>query len=136
MVSCKLLVQSANKEKIVKRRKDINMSNYAVVIKSKSMGTADKALAENLLLGFIHVLSEADKLPTHILLYGEGVKMTCKGSSAIDDFKVLEEKGVEILSCGTCLDYYEIKDELEAGKVTTMADTVRILSETDKIVTP
>ncbi len=112
------------------------MSNYAVVIKSKEMGTADKALAENLLIGFIHVLSEAEKLPSHVLLYGEGVKMTCKGSSSIDDLKVLESKGVEILSCGTCLDYYEIADKLQVGNKTTMADTVRILSEVDKVVTP
>ncbi len=112
------------------------MSNYAVVIKSTEMGTADKALSENLLLAFIHVLSEADKLPSHILLYADGVKMACGDSVAIDDLKFLETQGVDILSCGTCLDYYEITDKLEVGKVTTMATIFNILSTVDKVITP
>ncbi len=112
------------------------MSNYAVVIKSREMGKADKALSENLLTAFIHVLSEAEKLPSHILLYAEGVKMVCEGSNSIDDLQALEDRGVEILSCGTCLDYYDLKSTLEVGKVTTMVDIVRILSEVDKVVNP
>ncbi len=112
------------------------MSNYVVVIKSKSMGIADRDLSENLLAGFIHVLSEAKKLPTHILLYAEGVNMVCDGSSSIDDLKILETEGVEILSCGTCLDYYDLTDKLQVGKKTTMVEIVSILTETDKVITP
>ncbi len=112
------------------------MSNYTVVIKSKAMGTADKDLAENLLVGFINVLSETEILPSHILLYAEGVNMVCEGSNAVDDLKALESSGVEILSCGTCLDYFELTDKLEVGKRTTMTKIVEILSKTDKVVTP
>lgn len=110
--------------------------NYDVVIKGTGMGIGDKALSDNLLVGFIHVLSQADKLPKHIIFYGEGVRITCKGSSSLDDLKDLESKGVEVLSCGTCLDYYELSDELIAGRVTTMAEVVKILSETEKVVEP
>ncbi len=112
------------------------MANYAVVIKSTEMGTADKALSENLLTGFISVLSEADTLPSHILLYAEGVKMLGEDSSSIDDFKELESQGVQVLACGTCLDYYGLADKIMAGKRTTMNEIVKILSETDKVVYP
>lgn len=109
---------------------------YDVVIKGTGMGVGEKALADNLMIGFIHVLSEAEKLPEHIMFYGEGVKLTCKGSSSLDDLKALESKGVEILSCGTCLDYYELSDDLSVGRVTTMAEVVKLLSEAAKVVEP
>lgn len=109
---------------------------FDVVIKTTKMGEGDDALTENLMNGFVHTLAQKDKLPKHILLYGTGVKLTCKGSACIDDLKAIADKGVEILSCGICLNYYELSDNLEVGRVTTMGEVIDILSQSDYVVDP
>ncbi len=112
------------------------MSKYTVIIKTTGMGKGDQSLVDTLMKGFIHTLAIKENVPEYIILYAEGVKLTCTGSEAIDDFKILEEKGVKILSCGICLDYYELKDELLVGKVTTMGEVVDIISNTAYVVEP
>ncbi|EHI55995.1 hypothetical protein HMPREF9333_00777 [Johnsonella ignava ATCC 51276] len=111
---------------------------YDVVIKSKSMGHGedDEVLLEKLMVGFLHTLAGRENLPEHIIMYGSGVLLSCTGSDSIEDLKVLEEKGVKVLSCGICLDYYEIKDELKVGGVTTMAEVVEIMTTSDKVIIP
>lgn len=112
------------------------MAQYDVVIKGTTMGVGEKALTENLLKGFIHTLTTKETLPTHIIFYGEGVKLAALGSGSLEDLKLLEEKGVTILSCGICVDYYELADELEVGKITTMSEVVDIFSNSNSIIEP
>lgn len=112
------------------------MSKYEIVIKSTSMGAGEKELSENLLKGFIHTLTTKETLPEHIIFYGEGVKLAAKGSQVLADLKDLKEKGVEILSCGICLDYYELDEYLEVGRVTTMGEVVDILYSGNIIIEP
>ena len=111
---------------------------YDVVIKSKGMGHGedDEILLEKLMEGFIHTLAGRDNLPQHLIMYGSGVQLACTGSDSIEDLKVLEEKGVKVLSCGICLDHYELKDELKVGGTTTMAEVVDIITTSEKVVTP
>ncbi len=110
--------------------------SYDVIIRSAGMGVCDQTLSETLMKGFIHTLVVKEKLPRHIILYGEGVKLTCTGSESIEDLKVLEEKGVKVLSCGICLDFYELTDDLQVGGVTTMGEVVEIIAESECIIEP
>ncbi|MFO7774067.1 MAG: sulfurtransferase TusA family protein [Dehalococcoidia bacterium] len=64
----------------------------------------------------------------------DGVRLTTEGSEVLDSLKLLEEAGVQILSCGTCLEYYELKGKLEVGSVTNMYDTVESLLSATKVV--
>ncbi len=114
------------------------MSRYDVVIKNKGMGHGEdsESLTEKLMEGFIHTLAGKDKLPEHILIYGSGVQLTCTGSDCIEDLKILESKGVKILSCGICLDYYELRDELQVGGITTMGEVVDIISNSGYVFIP
>ncbi len=112
------------------------MSNYDVVIKSKGMGNGDEALTSMLLQAFIHTLSEREHLPEHIILYAEGVQHISEESASIDSFKELAKKGVDILSCGTCLDYYDLADKLGTGRRSNMQEIVEILSSPNKILEP
>lgn len=91
-----------------------------VVISADHMGEGDDKLGSNLLKGFIYALSQQDQLPQTILFYNGGAKMTCEGSPALEDLKLMAQAGVEILTCGTCLNFYGIEDKLAVGEVTNM----------------
>lgn len=112
------------------------MAKFDIVIKSTTMGVCEKELGENLLKGFIHTLTLKEKLPTTIIFYGEGVRLAAKGSGSLEDLKILAEKGVDIMSCGICLDYYELDEYLEVGRVTTMSEVVDILSASESVIEP
>lgn len=112
------------------------MTKFDVVIKGTGMGVGEPALADNLMKGFIHTLTLKEKLPEYIILYGEGVKLTATGSICLEDLKVLEEKGVKILSCGICVNYYELDDDIEVGGITTMSEVVDILSTSPSVIIP
>ena len=84
------------------------------------MGKGDVELGRILMKGFIYTLSEIEELPKTILFYNEGVKLAIEGAESLQDLKSLEERGVEILSCGTCLNFYGITEKLRVGSVTNM----------------
>ena len=80
-------------------------SNTVVVLSSNQMGNGSEELGQILMKGFIFALTELDELPSTVLLYNSGVKLSTEGSNSIEDLKTLQAQGVEILSCGTCLNY-------------------------------
>lgn len=107
-----------------------------VVISSDMMGSGDEKLGKTLLKAFVFALTRQDVLPQTILCYNRGAFVTCEGSECIEDLKMLEAEGVEIFTCGTCLDYYGIKEKLEVGSVTNMYDIVEKMERAGKIIRP
>jgi len=98
-----------------------SLLNKSILFTSNKIGKGDDTLGEVLMKGYIYTLSEMTALPKYIMFVNSGVKLTTKGSESIDDLKILEEQGVEILSCGTCLDYLNIDlNDLAVGSVTNM----------------
>jgi selenium metabolism protein YedF len=97
------------------------LKDESILFTSNKIGKGDDTLGQVLMKGYIYTLSEMTELPKYIMFVNSGVKLTTKGSESIDDLKALEERGVEILSCGTCLDYLNIDlSDLEVGSVTNM----------------
>lgn len=111
-------------------------SNTIVVVASDRMGSRNDALGKVLIKGFIYAVSQLDTLPDKVLFYNGGATLTVEGSESLNDLKYMEEQGVEILTCGTCLDYYELKDKLAVGSVTNMYSIVEAMAEADKIIAP
>ena len=109
---------------------------YDVVIKSTGMGSGEQVLIDNLMKGFIHTLTQKEHVPQHIIFYGEGGKLTTKGSESLEDLAELESRGVKVLSCGICVDYYDLTDYLKVGGITTMSEVVDILSNSELVVEP
>ena len=107
-----------------------------VVLSSDKMGEGDDELGKVLIKGFIYAITQLDKLPKAVLLYNSGVKLSSEGSDSIEDLKALEEKGVEILSCGTCLNFYNLTDKLQVGKVTNMYSIVEELAGATNVIRP
>ncbi|MDO4294788.1 MAG: sulfurtransferase-like selenium metabolism protein YedF [bacterium] len=91
-----------------------------VVIASDCMGSGDDVLGKLLMKGFLFALTQQEVLPQTILLYNGGAKWSCEGSAALEDLKSMEEQGVEILTCGTCLNHYGLSEKLAVGSVTNM----------------
>ena len=110
--------------------------NLVVVISSDRMGSGNDALGKVLIKGFIFAITQLDKLPKTMLFYNGGATLTAEGSDSLEDLKHLEEQGVEILTCGTCLNYYELTDKLQVGSVTNMYTIVEKMAGADKIIQP
>ena len=81
-------------------------------------------------------LTQLDELPATVLLYNGGVKLACAGSASLDDLKALAEAGVEIMSCGTCLNHYGLADQLGVGEVTNMYVIVEKQANARGIIRP
>jgi len=110
--------------------------NTLVVISSNKMGEGSEELGEALLKGFLFALSQQDELPAAILFYNGGAKMTVEGSASLEDLKAMEEAGVEILTCGTCLNHYGLTDKLAVGQVTNMYVIAEKMSLASLIIKP
>lgn len=110
--------------------------NTVVVLASDKMGEGDEKLGRTLMKGFIYALTELDILPKTILLYNNGAKLSVHGSDSLPDLKLLESQGVEILTCGTCLNFYGITDKLGVGSVTNMYVIAEKQMHAVKIVRP
>ena len=110
--------------------------NVVVVISSKAMGHGGDELGTALMKGFIFALSQQEQLPTTILFYNGGANIPVEGSVSLEDLKNMEAQGVEILTCGTCLNFYGLTEKLAVGEVTNMYTIVEKMTGADLIVKP
>lgn len=111
-------------------------SNTVVVIASDRMGSGNDELGKVLIKGFIFAVTQLDTLPKAMLFYNGGATLTAEGSDSLADLKSLEAQGVEIMTCGTCLDYYGLKEKLAVGTVTNMYSIVETMASAGKILSP
>ena len=100
------------------------------------MGDGDEALGKTLMKGFLYAVSQLPTLPKTMLFYNTGAYLTCAGSDSLEDLKFMEAQGVEIRTCGTCLDYYKLKETLAVGSVTNMYAIVETLASAGKVIKP
>lgn len=107
-----------------------------VVLSADTMGTGEEKLGKALMKAFVFSVTKQDILPETILCYNTGAYLTCEGADTLEDMKTLEAEGVQILTCGTCLDFYGIKDTLAVGNVTNMYEIVEIMENAKTIVRP
>lgn len=107
-----------------------------VVISTDHMGEGDDVLGTALMKGFLYALTELEQLPETILLYNGGARLSVEGSEALEDLKLLESQGVEILTCGTCLNHYGISDRLAVGAVTNMYAIAEKMMAAKSIIKP
>ncbi len=115
---------------------DRRTGNTVVVISSSCMGEGDDALGTVLMKGFIYAISQQDELPATILFYNGGAKLTCEDAPTLENLKSLEAQGVEILTCGTCLNHYGLTDKLKVGTVTNMYVIAEKMTQASLIVKP
>ena len=112
---------------IIEKNENIALEDKCIFISSDKMGEGNEELGKVLIKGFIYTLTESKPYPKHIILVNGGVKLSTENEATVENLKILEKSGVEILSCGTCLDYYGLKEKLQVGSITNMYTIVEIM---------
>ncbi|SFI00345.1 selenium metabolism protein YedF [Tindallia magadiensis] len=105
------------------------MGDFVVIIGKDYLGEGSRELGEILMKGYLYTLTEVQPLPRAIVFINSGVKLACVGSESLENLRKMEELGVEILSCGTCLDYFRIKQELMVGEISNMYTIVETMNK-------
>ena len=113
---------------IIEEKKQEELEDKCIFISSDKMGQGNDELGEVLIKGYIYTLTETKPYPKHIVFVNSGVKLTTVNEATVENLKILENNGVEILSCGTCLDYYNLKESLKVGTVTNMYNIVEVMN--------
>ena len=115
---------------------DSRRKGMLVVLSGNVMGTGDPKLGTSLMKAFVFALTKQDQLPDTVLCYNTGAYLTCEGADTLEDLKLLESEGVTVLTCGTCLDFYGLKEKLAVGGVTNMYDIVERMENAAQIIKP
>jgi selenium metabolism protein YedF len=105
-----------------------------LVFSSDKLGVGDDELGDILMKSYIFALSEADTIPDDIIFINGGVKLTSKSSPVLGSLKKLVERGANILVCGVCIDYYDLKDELSVGEISNMYTIVQLMNNADNTI--
>jgi selenium metabolism protein YedF len=110
--------------------------NTVIAVTSATMGVGDDDLGGVLMKGFFYALTQQDALPGTILFYNGGARLTCGQTPIVEDLKSLEAQGVEIMTCGTCLNHYGLTEQLSVGSVTNMYAIVEKLMQAGTVIRP
>lgn len=107
-----------------------------VYVSADELGAGDEELGRILMRAFLKTMKDVIPKPQKLIFVNSGVKLTTEGSDVIESIKDLEALNIEVVSCGTCLDYYHLKDKLKVGLVSNMFDIASSLMEADRVVRP
>ncbi len=110
--------------------------NTVVAIGSAAMGGGDDELGKTLMKGFIYALSQLEELPGTIIFYNSGAFIPVEGAVSVEDLKSMEAQGVNIMTCGTCLNYYGLTEKLAVGQIANMYSIVEKLNGAAKVIKP
>lgn len=110
--------------------------DLVVAVDAETMGRGSDELGKLLMKSFLFAVGQLPQLPRTILFYNGGAKLTVEGSESLEDLRKLEAQGVEILTCGTCLNFYGLTDQLAVGGVTNMYAIVETLAGAGKVIRP
>lgn len=111
------------------------LGNWTVFVNKETIGSGNDELGKSLMKMFMYTISESEDLPSSILFMNGGVKVPTLNEQAIEHLKVLEGKGVELLVCGACLNFYDLEDGLAVGKISNMYDITNVMKEAEKVIT-
>jgi selenium metabolism protein YedF len=111
-------------------------AGVVVLFAAEHFGAGEAELGALLMRAFVKTLREVKPLPAALIFINGGVRLTTAGSALIPDIRLLEETGARVLSCGTCLDFYRLKEKLEVGVVSNMFEIASLLVSADRVVRP
>ena len=107
----------------------------AVVVNNQYMGSGSDELGEKLIGSFLRKLWSMDNKPSRIIFYNSAVKLLSEGSPVLDALDGLYEIGVDLIACGTCITFYDLKDKIKIGRISDMSEIVNSMFEMDKVIT-
>lgn len=111
------------------------MNNHTILVFTRNgLGAAPAELQQKLVVKFLQLTLDANTLPAKMLFYTDGVKLACEGSPVIGELKAMKERGVELILCSTCLDYFGLRDKVQVGIVGGLPDIIEALSAAEKVI--
>jgi sulfur relay (sulfurtransferase) complex TusBCD TusD component (DsrE family) len=111
-------------------------TGIVLVFKTNGMGISEtQPLKEKLAKTFLTLAAQMEPIPSVICFYTDGVKLACEGSPALDELTVLEQKGVRLILCQTCLDTFGLSNQVRVGIVGGMGDIITAMWQADKVIT-
>jgi selenium metabolism protein YedF len=113
-----------------------NVKKPLVFIDGETVGRGSEELGAILMRSFLYTLKELNPLPWRIVFINSGVKLAVEGSSYLTILGELIDMGSEIISCGTCLDYYQVKDKLAVGRISNMYEIASSFLEATNVIKP
>lgn len=122
-------------EPITSSSKSDNLKNRVVLFTKDKMGHGNDELGRVLIKGYIYTLTELDEKPDTLLFVNSGILLTTGDAETVEDLKKLESMGVKILSCGTCLDYYKLQNELKVGEIANMYLIADAMNQSENTIT-
>lgn len=111
------------------------MKDTIIQITNNGMGKADETLQQKLVGKYLELIQLNDSLPNAICFYTDGVKLVVEGSPVLEQLKSLEEKGVRLIVCSTCLEYFNLIDKVKVGIVGGMTDIIEAQVKAEKVIT-
>lgn len=105
-----------------------------LVLGTDTMGQGDASLGKTLMKSFLYSLREVEQRPDRIVCFNAGAKLTAEGSEVLEDLRALEEEGVEIITCGTCANYFDLKDKVVVGSVGNMYQIADSMMQAESVV--
>ena len=111
------------------------MENTVILIRNNGMGNADENLQQLLFGKYLELLLQNENLPAALCFYTDGVKLVCEGSPFINLLHNLENQGVRLIVCSTCLEYYQLTAKVQAGIVGGMGDILEAQTKAEKVIT-
>lgn len=99
-----------------------------IAVDTDTMGRGDEKLGHILMKGLIYALAHGESVPKKMIFFNGGAHLTCEGSESLEDIKELESRGTQILTCGTCLDFYGIREKLAVGGVTNLYEIAKVMA--------
>jgi len=110
------------------------MAQKVIVIQGEGLGRGDEKLGSLLMANFLRLLGDSQAKPKSIIFWNAGVRLLCEGSPVLEYLKTLEEQGIELVACTTCLEYLGLREQLAAGKPTTMMKSISAMMG-DNVIT-
>jgi selenium metabolism protein YedF len=120
----------------LKEKTASGQGSNCIALSSNYMGRGDEELGKLLMQGFVNTIKEVKPLPETIICYNSGVRLAAEDSPVIASLKALQDQGVDIIVCGTCADYFKIKDRIAAGRISNMYEILEKLSAAGKVINP
>jgi len=99
------------------------------------LGSGDEELGRLLMRNFVYSLARQDAKPARLMFMNGGVRLTCEGSPVLEDIKAMAGAGVVVKTCGTCLDFLGLKENLAVGEIGDMAGSAAVLAGDSDVVT-
>lgn len=134
----KVILNSSSKscEEIICSIEEGNkLGDWAVFIGKEIIGMGNEELGKNLMKMFFYTLNESNDIPKYLLFMNDGVKVPTLNEQAIEHLRELQNKGVEILVCGACLNFYSLEDKLNVGRISNMYEIISAMQEVSKVIT-